>query len=310
LLVYIQNEDLAKNTIKLNVQNLHILFRALFGQQKDQCLFILLMKNSIASIITAIKTVKQDRNENEVYSDASVFKIIEVLLKIMGYIKNDELTDIPLKHLMQTKFEHLLIIHSEMKIALKSATEKKVSTEKFITFAQLEEKIIEKFGQNSKQYIIILLYKTMGARENFGGLVIKNELIQCTDKNINYLIIDDTGLVSIKLNNHKTKNHAGYNDIETMNENDSIIMKRYMSENSSDNLLFPEYENKKSNNLSDYITRMMKAIEIEGSGGITIIRKIIANSFPKDAALSVQKKNAKKLKHTLATELTAYRTST
>ena len=51
---------------------------------------------------------------------------------------------------------------------------------------------------------------------------------------------------------------------------------------------------------------MMAAVGVIGTGSNTM-RKIISNSFNKNATLGVQKKNAKKLRHTLATELVSYR---
>ena len=117
------------------------------------------------------------------------------------------------------------------------------------------------------------------------------------------MIIDEDDLVTVALFKHKTSDIYA-SQLPTMNKIDSDIIQSYIAKHSLADLLFPEHA--KSGKLSPFIKKMMTACHITGTGTNTM-RHIIAGSFNKKATLSIQKKNARSMMHSLETELTSYR---
>lgn len=297
---YLQATPVSDATKGYNHKNIEIVFRALL--QDHECLFQYIMKHSISSIIAKLRLLKKERDSTEGYSLSSHLKHVELLLNVSRFIKG-KLTDIPLNHLFDNKCKQLVRICTETKQTIEKNTIEKNETKNYIKFEEMSERVVEKFGVNSKQNIIVILYRACHARDNF-YLTIVDNLEKCFENmDINYLIVDNSPYITIGLYAHKTdKNYDS--KLKTMSEADSIIVRKYVADNKLTDLLFPEFS--KTKKLSICIKKMLQDIGVDDATGSNTMRKIIVNSFPKDASMATQLKNAESCYHSRRTEKISY----
>jgi hypothetical protein len=136
--------------------------------------------------------------------------------------------------------------------------------------------ILEKYGENSKQYLIARIYDECTQRDNFCLHIIHST--DCdTNKDINYLLRDDNNF-SIILNKYKTQAQYGKQIIQ-LSESLCDLLTKYIDTNNLTNLLFPD--NPRS--LSQYIINMNARV---GCGGINAMRKMKISEFLQNTNLT------------------------
>lgn len=140
-----------------------------------------------------------------------------------------------------------------------------------ISFQELEKKILERFGSDSKEYLIIQLYASIGCRDNLFLHIIEKVEADIA-KNKNYILVTPD-ICQIILFQFKTQNKFPNIKVTLTDERASLV-RMYIEKNKLTNLLFKEHIS--SGKLSGFIRSMLKKVGIEGA--INMIRKIIISS--------------------------------
>ena len=113
------------------------------------------------------------------------------------------------------------------------------------------------FGNDSKEYLLAMLYNEVTARDNFGELFIANTQQQISP-NKNYLLVPRIGLLTIILQKYKTSKRYGKVVVPLSNKL-SQLFRNYLGENVvAGQRVFPEY----NNGLTDFIGKMNRKIGI------------------------------------------------
>lgn len=171
-------------TKNINTKNLSNIYRA-FNLQSHECLFQYLMKFHMSTIVEKLKVVKQERNPEKYYGQSTVLKFLEAILIVSNFIKNN-ICNIDLVHTFEAKCRRLNVLSNDMKMDIKLHTMDKNENTDLISFDELLKRVSNKFGTDSKQYLILALYATVHARDDF-YLYIRSTYEECLlDKKKNY----------------------------------------------------------------------------------------------------------------------------
>lgn len=132
------------------------------------------------------------------------------------------------------------------------------------------EIIKEKYGADSKQFLIVSIYNEVSVRDDFARIIILNDKSQ--DNNIDNYLLNVNDKFSIILNKYKTSNVYG-KQIYLLSDSLSLLIQNYINKHEIDTYLFPE----NSSGLSGYITNFNKRVNIIGS--VNYIRHMIVSEF-------------------------------
>ena len=159
------------------------------------------------------------------------------------------------------------------------------------TFEEYLNKVIDKFGIASREYLIAKMYHEVSCRNDL-QLILRSDPINLK-KDKNYLICNDFPNAIVIINDYKTVDKYGKFNTELSTDLTTLI-KSYILTNQIENgnLFF------NAKNISMIVSRINKSLGYEGWGAINLFRKIIA-SDAKDLPLKDQLKVSKKLKHSL-----------
>lgn len=163
----------------------------------------------------------------------------------------------------------------ELKIASSNLTKFRQSNPEFavMLFPDYLSKMLEQYGEDSKQYLIARLYSEVPARDNFYDLEIIPS-VRKNDKSFqNYLVLprNKTAPLKVVIQSYKTIARYGVKTI-TLSPELSMLIRQYIISKNLTTHLFPE--NKKG--LTAYITAMNKRINVVG--GINTLRKMYATT--------------------------------
>ena len=152
-----------------------------------------------------------------------------------------------------------------------TAVKKLSRKESVISFPEYLRKIKEKFGDNSKQYLLAKMYETACVRDDYGGMVIVESLTEANDNEINYLVINSSNDAYFIFHQFKTSRKYGTVEVELPDEL-IILLKNFIAKNKLTNLLF------KPNGLSEYVSSMNKKVGVMG-GGSRALRHIMISTI-------------------------------
>ena len=139
-----------------------------------------------------------------------------------------------------------------------------------ISWPDYEQKVKEKFGVDSKQYLLIKIYEICLARDNF-DLYITNDIETVSDdKTKNYLINED-GKYTLCMQFYKTSKNKEPIFIKVTPELKKLL-DNYIKTNKIEDRLFPTKNGKNT----AFVIAMHKKIDVPG--GINIIRHIIIST--------------------------------
>ena len=180
--------------------------------------------------------------------------------------------NIPMKPDIKKMYSNYI---DELKKASSNLTKMKQSNPEYsvMLFPEYLDKIKEKFGENSKEYLIAKLYSEVPARDNFGDLEIVPTLRKNDNSIQNYLILprSKTAPLKVVIQTYKTIGKYGIQNIKLSPELSTLI-REYIITNGLTDKLFP----RNSKGLTAFITSMNKKIGVES--GINTIRKIFAST--------------------------------
>lgn len=222
--------------------------------------------------------------KGEEYSINTKKSLYQTILFMISHFK----LNIPEKHIktFKNKFEEYKIMSSDQ-------TKQNAETE-IMTFTDYIEDVLNHFGQNSKMYILTLLYDELTLRDDFILKMInkKEEAVG----NTNYIVIPKTGKLTLIINSYKTE--AKYGVItHLISTKLSKMIRTYISTNNIENYLFG---NKK---LTSFVSLSNK--EMGMKGGISEFRHMKITEELNSVKITPEErvKLAEKMKHSPATQL-------
>jgi len=159
--------------------------------------------------------------------------------------------------------------------------------DKLPSMEQYMKLVLERFGADSTEYLLIKLYDEVPVRDDFGKLNIVSTQKQANEnKELNYIVIPKSGVASVILNDYKTKSKYGQLVFKLSTELTKDIKKYIKSNPTDDNTLF-----KSKGTLTQLVGKINKEVNL--TGGINTIRHIkITTLFndPEFKDMSVEKR--------------------
>ena len=168
-------------------------------------------------------------------------------------------------------------------------------------FKTLMKNVLDKFSEDSPQYIIVSMFNEVPCRDDFDLTVVKSNR-NITDEETNYLIVPSSGKISIKIQSYKTaKKYDTIN--ETYSPKVSNLIRKYLKDRNIEegSKLFPTLKN----GITDLVSKMMKKIGIQ-HGGINALRQSKINeslSLMKDITPEKRVELARQFKHSPVAQL-------
>ena len=155
--------------------------------------------------------------------------------------------------------------------------------------------ILENYGVNSKQYLIVSLYKECCMRDDYYQIKIIDDLNY--DDNLNNYIFRDGDSCSIIMNTYKTSTIYG-KQIYPLTEHLDKLINNYIDNNNITDFLFPQRKK-----LSQYITNMNRKIGLLNISINTFRHSIISTFLSKpDITAEERHEFSKRAGHTEETQ--------
>ena len=186
--------------------------------------------------------------------------------------------------------------YGTLKISSNDEIVDKKNNELVIHWDEYEKRVKDKFGVDSKQYLMIMIHKICNARDDFDLYIVNDPEMVKKDTTKNYLIRDNDKY-TLCMQSYKTSN--GKNPIFIIvPEQVNKLLNSYIKKHKIESRLFPTARGINTN----FIAAMHKKIDVTGS--ISTIRHIIV-STQYDKGLSNEEKVAlsKNSFHSLNTQV-------
>lgn len=259
--------------------------------------------NSFISIINTKPKEVIDKLNNYEYRPGKKYKNSSLLIyinTILYFLDRHETGINPNKKEVYQDQSQILKNDSEED----SQKTKKANEDKIPTFADYEEKVIETYGNQSKEYMITELYKDTGARDDLILKVVQNK--NEVNGEHNFLVINKSPNAIVILNKYKTIKKYGKKE-DQISVQVTNVLRDYLKNNK---IGYGDYLfNNQS--LSQIVSKMNKKMKFDGMGAINLFRKMLTTDVHKNKESTIQEKLAlaKKLKHSLKTAKTSYNVS-
>ena len=179
------------------------------------------------------------------------------------------------------------VLYEVYGIKCNDENDKRKTNNEVMDYDEYVKIILENYGVNSKQYLIVSLYKACCMRDDFGELMIIDDLNY--DDNLNNYIFRHGGSCSIIMNTYKTSTIYG-KQIYPLTDHLDKLINNYIDNNNiikngSVDVLFPERKK-----LSPYITNMNKKIGLLGIS-INTFRHSIISTFLSNPDLTAEERH-------------------
>jgi hypothetical protein len=271
-----------KYTKKYYITSSKMLFRITNCDNLNKCL------KKYKQIFNDIdKAERQDGTGNlSLNSKKHLMQTIVFLIDKMGIKLPKETIDF-----YKNKFE---ILKEESKQKTNDLTE-----ENIIGYYDYLQLVKNKFGMNSKEYLIVSIYREVIVRDNFDFKIITNK--NEDNGKDNFLLLPRSANATIILNNYKTFKKYGKKEIQLSNDINDLV-RLYIKNNkvNKNDLLFGKEK------LTQDISKMNKQIGIKG--GINTTRKIAVSSGLKaDDSIETRVALANKSMHSVNTQQSVYK---
>lgn len=254
-LLRLRKENIIKSdsSLKTDKNNLKQIQRITESNELVSC--IKDSKTLISKILNAKKINGQP------YEVASIKSMLQTVLNMIRLLKINVSTKVNEEYAVEFQ---LYKNKNEQQTLSNKKTEVIPTYDEYLKMAK------EKYGENSKLYIIALLARELaGVRDDLGLHVVKKDLKDATK---NYIVVPKSGNLSVKINHFKT---AGKHDpyFVILSTELSKIIRQYIANQkikNEDFLFGTEY-------LTDYISKINKNIgPVSYKGGMGIFRNMIA----------------------------------
>ena len=218
--------------------------------------------NDVDTIFTLIENATYGK-DNKLYKLNTKKNILESVLFCLDNF------DIKISSELRTKYQNF---YGKIKLMSNDELNDKQNNDdhSIITWKEYESKIKNRFGIQSKEYLIISLYGECNARDDFNLFIIDDIELVKDDITKNYLVRKDD-LFTICMQHYKTSKNKQPIFINLSTEL-NILLTNYIKTNNIYDRLFPT----KTGINSPFISAMNKKIDVSGS--INMIRHIIISS--------------------------------
>ena len=233
---------------------------------------------------TAMETVRTIQNPEENYGFETQKTIVQTLLWCIVNLQ------IPIKKETFRKYESLVGILQQQSINQKME-DKNNEENAVIPYTDYLERIRNRFGVDSKAFLIASIYHELNCRDDLGTLVILTNRKGLKNPDINIVFVPKQGNGEIILNHYKTQSKYGV--VRTILSGDlTNLIRNYITKHNLTNQLFPENET----GLSLYVSRMNRDVCIKG--GINVLRRMSISDFLGNPNLTLEEKSAMARKST------------
>ena len=260
-----------EKTKKKKIKEVKTIFRITACENLGGCL------KTFNKIKKSIEEAKQVRFAEKAYATNSKTGLVQCILFCI------DIFNIPMKPEVLKKYEQW---YAELQIKSKDELElRKLDPEHAVLpYSTYLNKILTKFGVDSKEYLIASLYDQVTCRDNFGNLEIIPSMRTNDNTTQNYLIVprSKTAKYKIVIQTYKTMRLYGVMTI-TLTAGLTELIKKYIEKHKLTTHLFHV-----KNGLSGFITAMNKKIEVKGS--INYIRHSKVSEFLENPDLTPEQK--------------------
>jgi len=219
-----------------------------------------------------IETAKQVRDPTEVYGLNSKKTDYEIIVWLIDHFE----IKIPLE--TKQKYKEIFAIYKVKSVELqkkKQANEETVGKGSMPPVNTITNKVEKKYGEDSKQFLIVLFYKNAPMRDDFGSLIVVQSLRKNDNTNQNYVVVprQENQKCTLVIQKYKTDKLYGILKFQ-LDQKTSTLLRNYIKKKKVeyDSRLFPEYKNGK---MSSYISNFMKSCGFVGDGGVNFLRHAI-----------------------------------
>jgi hypothetical protein len=148
--------------------------------------------------------------------------------------------------ILQVEYQNTKIISDDRQLAIK--TEKEI-----LSFADYKQKVLEKYGVESKEWLITSLYYEYTARDDF-HLKLVNQMADTNDTEINYLVIPmkKSSCCKVVLNHYKSVNQYGRQE-QLLSKPLTLLLKSYIERNG---IKFGDYLFGTTKTLTNFVSKM------------------------------------------------------
>jgi hypothetical protein len=208
----------------------------------------------------------KDKFDNSNYSVSTIKGSFQSILVFINHSKIDIPKAVASKYDKQHK---IFTIRYEDAIKVRMSAMK----HSVITFQDYLKKVLDRYGAESKQYLVASLYHEVTCRDNFGSLKILRKVPY--DNGVdNFLYIDEDKRCTVILNKYKTNKVYG-KIVRMLSPELSALLNSYIERNKLSGYLFPDDITK---GLTRFICEKLNR-PIGISGGINSIRHMRVSEF-------------------------------
>lgn len=277
-----KNPQTTEFTLKKYISALSLLCEVI-GEPFESIITMIQFASDI--IIHTIDNLKKDDDTD--YSDntkQTIYSIINPVCRIMEIELSPEVTDNYNKKMSELNFNYR---HNK---------KKELTEVSHMSFADYIKAIVDKFGSQSLQHILALMYSEATYRDDFVNLkIIKREKVNPTNEN--YIIVNNTK-VEVIIHTHKTtKSHGTLRHVFSRITADSIRCYILKNDLEYGMPLFP-YQM-----LSPIIHEMNKELGIDGA--ISVLRQMRVYQHRNDSYEN-RLELARKMGHSLDISMSVY----
>lgn len=263
---------------------------------KDNNLFKALKRYQY--VIGDIQKASKKNDETSSYSINSIKQLFQAIVKLIT------LYNMPLSEKAIKAYEDIFNIY---KIKSNDQTKERKENTTLLFYDDYLKLVEQKFGKNSKQYLIVSIYKINTFRDDLGHLLIVPSKPKQVNEELNYIVVPSnrTQNASILLNTYKTQKKYGKEKID-INKEYSKLIRDYIDINK---LSYDDYLFGNAKSLSSYVSKFNKELGLDIT--INTIRKMkISSALNSEEALNnpnIRLQVAKEAHHNPSTSISAYK---
>ena len=244
-----------------------------------------------------IETARQIKDPTKFYDVNSKKQFIQSIVWLLTHF------DIKIEPEVRQKYDEYFAIYKQLSNDLREEKQgKKELGEGAVPPVNTILKSVEdKFGENSKQFMIASFYKNAPMRDDFAGLVVIPSIRKNENSNTNYVIVprQENQKCTLVIQKYKTDKLYGILKFQ-LDDKTTSLLRNYIKKHKIeyDGKLFPEYS---KDSMSSYVSSFMKKCGYTGEGGINFLRHAIATEdFQKNNLTAEEKvKLSRRLGHSV-----------
>lgn len=245
------------------------------------------------------KETEEKQSEPESYAINTIKQTIQSILYVGTHYMNDFKTIFSDKKAKDIK-EYFDTQFQKYKELSKIELEEKQQSTAYPTFDEYLDKVLEKYGENSKEYLVSYLYSLFTVRDNFKEMTLIDN-VKNNNKKDNFLLITRTNIKFI-INVFKTKGKFERLEYTVTDEKLKDLLKQWIEDpknvtnrKKNGNYLFGK------TSLSPFVSKLNKSLGYTDHSAINIYRHMRVSDVhqKKDITFEERKKLADTMGHSI-----------